>query len=43
MSDPVAFGIDDDLSLCVDLAGIDVGQDLDGIKVLSLASDDDVG
>ena len=42
VSDPVALGIDYDLAFGVDLAGIDVGQDLDRIKVLALSSDDDV-
>ena len=42
MSDPVAFGVNNDLSLGVDVAGIDIGQDLDVIELLSLPSDDDV-
>ena len=43
MADPVAFGIDDDLALVVQLAGKDICQDLDGIEILALAADDDVG
>ena len=43
MTHAIVFTVDDDLQIRIDLTGIYIGQQLDGIKVLSLAADDDTG